>query len=299
MGVCLLTWLSIIGIYRLGPTQAGFFRAVLAEPIPDRGTRDAFNGLKANTPLHAVIAANWNFGSLINEFGRRATIVDEEQNLAKIRAMSEPVFCGENEDAALQFLKEHKATHLLLHPMDILQMNLHFFPSKELRENTKKAHPGTRLKLTEKTDQKLEYVVDTPVSIKINTETPLRTVTRMSLPLKWENDFFSISTPASIVINADHPEQTFSVKELIIADRQWYFPEAKIAGCVWIPSEIVRDRPLEFMDPIALYISPEARESLAVKLFWGEHSEHFKLVYKSPSTYGPIPVKIWEIHYEK
>ena len=299
MGVCLITWLSIIGIYRLGPTQAGFFGAVLAEPMPDRGTRDALNGLKANTALNAVIAANWNFGSLINELGRRATIVDEEQNLAKISALSKSVFCGENEDAALQFLKEHKATHLLLHPMDILQMNLHFFASKELRENTKKAHPGTRLKLTEKTDKKLEYVVDTPVSIKINTETPLRTVTRMSLAFKWENDFFSISTPASIVINDDHPEQTFSVKELIIADRQWYFPEAKIGGCVWIPSEIVRDRLLEFMDPIALYISPKARESLAVKLFWDEHSEHFKLVYKSPSTYGPIPIKIWEIHYEK
>ena len=299
IGVCLLTWLSIIGIYRLGPTQAGFFRAVLAEPIPDRGTRDALNGLKANTPLRAVIAASWNFGSLINEFGRRATIVDEEQNLAKIRAMLEPVFCGENEDAALQFLKEHKATHLLLHPMDILQMNLHFFAAEPLRENTRQFYPGTRLILTEKTDQKLEYVVATPVSIKINTEPPLRTVTRMSLPFKWENESFSISTPASIVINADHPEQTFSVKELIIADRQWYFPEAKIGGCVWIPSEIVRDRPLEFMNPIARYISPEARESLTVKLFLGEHSEHFKLVYESPSTYGPIPVKIWEIHYEE
>ena len=177
IGVCLLTWLSIIGIYRLGPTQAGFFRAVLAEPIPDRGTRDALNGLKANTPLRAVIAANWNFGSLINEFGRRTTIVDEEQNLAKIRGLSKAVFLGTNEEEALQFLKEHKATHLLLHPSDILQLNLHFFAAEPLRENTRQFYPGTRLTLTEKTDQKLEYVVDTPVYFKINTEPPLQTVT--------------------------------------------------------------------------------------------------------------------------
>ena len=299
IGVCLLTWLSIIGIYRLGPTQISFRGTLMAQPTRDRVTLDALNGIKTKIPSHAVIAADWNFGSLTNEIGRRTTIVDEEQNLAKIRGLSKAVFLGTNEEEALQFLKEHKATHLLLHPSDILQLNLHFFAAEPLRENTRQFYPGTRLTLTEKTDQKLEYVVDTPVSIKINTEPPLQTVTRMSLPFKWENESFSISTPASIVINADHPEQTFSVKELIIADRQWYFPEAKIGGCVWIPSEIVRDRPLEFMDPIARYISPEARESLAVKLFLGEHSAHFKLVYKSPSTYGPIPVKIWEIHYEE
>ncbi len=299
IGVCLLTWLSIIGIYRLGPTQKMFMATITAHPFRDGGMRDALNALKTDTASNAVIVANWNLGSMTNEIGRRTTIVDEEQDLPKIRAMSKAVFCGENEDAALQFLKEHRATHLLLHPSDILQLNLHFFAAEPLRENTRQFYPGTRLTLTEKTDQKLEYVVDTPVSIKINTTPPLRTVTRMSLPFKWENESFFISTPASIVINADHPEQAFSVKELIIADRQWYFPEAKIGGCVWIPSEIVRDRPLEFMDPIARYFSPEARESLAVKLFLGEHSEHLKLVYESPSTYGPIPIKIWEIHYEK
>ena len=299
IGVCLLAWLSIIGVYRLGPTQISFMATLMAQPTPDSATLDALNGMKTNIPSHAVIAADWNFGSMANEIGRRTTIVDEEQNLAKIRGLSKAVFLGTNEEEALQFLKEHKATHLLLQPMDILQLNLHFFAAEPLRENTRQFYPGTRLALTEKTDQKLEYVVDTPVSIKINTAPPLRTVTRMSLPFKWENESFFISTPASIVINADHPEQTFSVKELIIADRQWYFPEAKIGGCVWIPSEIVRDRPLEFMDPIARYFSPEARESLAVKLFLDEHSAHFKLVYKSPSTYGPIPVKIWEIHYEE
>ena len=297
--VCLLAWVSIIGIYRLGPTQIGFMATLMAQPPPDSATRDALNEVKTNIPSHAVIAADWNFGSMANEIGRRATIVDEEQNLAKIRALSKAVFCGTNEEEALQFLKEHKATHLLLHPSDILQLNLHFFAAEPLHENTRQFYPGTRLTLTEKTNQKLEYVVDTPVYFKINTEPSLQTVTRMSLPFKWENESFSISTPASIVINADHPEQTFSVKELIIADRQWYFPEAKIGGCVWIPSEIVRDRPLEFMDPIARYFSPEARESLAVKLFLGEHSTRFKLVYESPKSYGYVSLKMWEIHYEE
>lgn len=298
MGVCLLIWLSITGIYRLGPTQAGFMHAVQAQPIPQNGTRDALKGMKTNIPDHAVIAANWNMGSFINELGKRTTIVDEEQNLAKIRAMSQAVFCGTNEDEALHFLKEQRATHLLLHPMDILQLNLHFFAAKKLGENTRRIHPVTTLNLSEASDQKLEYDVDTPVYVKINTEAPQETVKRMILPFFWENESFSINSPASIVMNDDNPEQTFSVKELIIADRQWYFPEAKIGGCVWKPSEIVRDRQIGFMDSMVLYFSPEAREYFTVKLFFGEHSDHFKLIYESPKFYGVIPIKIWEIQYE-
>ena len=297
--VCLIAWLSIVGIYRLGPTQTGFMAMLTAQPQPDSGTRDALNGLKTHTPSNAVIAVNWNLGSMTNEIGRRTTIVDEEQNLTKIKAMSKAVFCGENEDAALQFLKEHRATHILLHPMDILQLNLHFFAATGLGENIEQVHQVVPLLLTDKSDQKLEYFVNYPLSLKINTETHQETVKKAIIPFLWENEGFAISSPPSIVIREGNSAKTVSVKELIIADGQWYFPEGKIGGCVWKYSKIVRDRSLESMDPIALYISPEARESLTVKLFLGEHSEHFKLVYKSPSTYGPIPIKIWEIHYEK
>ena len=299
MSVCLIVWLSITGIYRLGPTQIGFMETLTAQPPPDNGMRDALNGLKTNTPPDAVIAANWNLGSMTNEIGRRTTIVDEEQNLAKISAMSKAVFCGKNEDAALQFLKEHGATHILLHPMDILQLNLHFFAATGLDGNIEQVHPVIPLLLSDKSDQKLEYFVGYPLLIKINTEIHQETVKKVIIPFLWGNEGFTISSPPSIVIHEGNSAKTVSVKELIIADGQWYFPEGKIGGCVWKHSEIVRDVPLKSADPKALYISPEARESLTVKLFLGEHSAHFKLVYKSPSTYGPISVKIWEIHYEK
>ena len=299
MSVCLIAWLSIIGIYRLGSTQIGFTVTLMAEPSPDSGTREALNALKTDTASNAVIAANWSLGSMTNEIGRRTTIVDEEQNLAKISAMSKAVFCEENEDAALQFLKEHRATHILLHPMDILQLNLHFSASTGLGENVGEFSPVTPFKLSDKSDQKLEYLTDYPISIKINTKRDPETVKKVIIPFFWENEGFTISSPPSIVIREGNSAKTVSVKELIIADRQWYFPEAEIDGCVWKRSEIIRDVPLESSDPIAFYFSPEARESLTVKLFLGEHSEYFKLVYESPSTYGPISVKIWEIHYEK
>jgi hypothetical protein len=183
--------------------------------------------------------------------------------------------------------------------MDILQLNLHFFAGTGLGENVGEFSPVTPFKLSDKSNQKLEYLTDYPISIKINTKRDLERVKKVIIPFLWENKGFTISSPSSIVIRDGNSEKTVSVKELIIADRQWYFPEAEISGCVWKLSEIVRDVPLESADPKALYISPEARESLTVKLFLGEHSDHFKLVYESPSTYGPIPVKIWEIHYEK
>ena len=188
ISLCLLTWLITTGIYRLGPTQASFITAIRAQPIPDSGTRDALNGFKTNIPPHAVIAANWNFGSLINELGRRTTIVDEERNLEKIRAMSKTVFCGKSEDEALRFLKEHRATHVFLHPMDLSQLNLHFFASTGRSENIGQFHHVTLLKLFDKSDQKLEYVVDTPMSIKINTESPQEEVKRIIIPFKEESE---------------------------------------------------------------------------------------------------------------
>ncbi len=184
--VCLIAWLSIIGIYRLGPTQTGFMGTLTAEPLPDSGTRDALNGLKTHTSPNAVIAANWNLGSMTNEIGRRTTIVDEEQNLAKISAMSKAVFCGENEDAALQFLKEHRATHILLHPMDIFQLNFHFFAATGLDGTIEQVHPVVPLSLSDKSDQKLEYFVDYPLSIKINTETHQETMKKVIIPFLWE-----------------------------------------------------------------------------------------------------------------
>lgn len=295
--VCLITWLSITGIYRLGLTQTGFMTAITAQPPPDGETRHALNGIKTNTPPNAVIAANWNLGSITNELGRRATIVDEGQNLPKIRAFSQAVFCGENEDKALRFLKEHEATHILIHPMDIFQLNLHFFAATELDATLGRFNPITLLKLTEKSEQELEYIVDSHMPIELNTESQPVTVKKVIIPFFWEHESYAINSPASIIIYDGNSVKTVSVKELIIADRQWYFPEAKISGCVWKRSEIARDLPLEFTDPMAIYITPRARESMTIKLFLDEHSDYFRLVYESPRIYGAVPVKIWEIIY--
>ena len=276
-----------------------FMATITAHPFRDGGMRDVLNALKTDTASNAVIAANWSLGSIMNELGRRTTIVDEEQNLPKIRTMCKAVFCTEDEDEALQFLKEHKATHIVLNPMDILQLNLHFFAVTGLDENLGRSYPVTPLKLSDKSDRKLEYIVNYPISIKINTKYNLETVKKVIIPFLWGNEGFTISSPPSIVIHEGNSEKTVSVKELIIADRQWYFPEAEIDGCVWKRSGIIKDALLESSDPMALYFSPEARESLAVKLFWGEHSDHFKLVYESPLTSGVVPSKIWEIQYEE
>ena len=297
--VCLITWVSIIGIYRLGATQTGFIASITAQPFPDSGTRDALNWVNTNTPPDATIAAHWGFGSITNELGKRATIVDEEQNFEKIRSMSKVVFCGKNEVEALKFLKEHKATHILLHPEDISEFNIHYFASIGDNENIERFNTVFPLKLSDQSDNKLEYLIDHPAHIKGNTGYHPETVQKIVIPFLWEDKSFMINSPASIIIRGSNSIKTASVEELIIADRQWYFPGSEISGCIWKRGEIVRDISLESMDPLALYISPEARESLTVKLFFGEHSSHFKLVYESPPTYGINPVKIWEINYEE
>ena len=297
--VCLLTWVSIIGIYRLGPTQSAFITVASVNPYPDRYTRNAFNLIKTNTTSDAVIAANWTLGSMINEIAERATIVDEEQNFEKIREMSKVVFYGKNEDEALKFLKQHGATYLLLLPFDMLHLNIHYFAASGQSNVIEQFIPITPFTISDRSDQKLEYLANHPLEIKINTEYNPETVKKAIIPFAWEGESFTISNPASITIHENNSVKTVSVKELIIADRQWYFPDAEINGAVWKRSGITQDVSSKFTDLNALYISPEARESLVIKLFLGEHSDHFKLVYTSQESYGPVPIKIWEIQYEE
>ena len=83
-------------------------------PIFGKEFREAFEWIRAETKPESVVAAWWDYGSAINELGRRATIIDDEQLRYWVHLMARHVMMAQTEDEALEFLKTHKATHLML-----------------------------------------------------------------------------------------------------------------------------------------------------------------------------------------
>ena len=86
--------------------------------IPRSDEIKAFNWLKTNTSTKSVVAAWWEHGSRIEALAERATIIDQQHNPPRIRSMAREVFCAKTPEAALKFLKSHKATHLMIPAKD-------------------------------------------------------------------------------------------------------------------------------------------------------------------------------------
>ena len=82
---------------------------------PGRGSlAQAFDWIKSNLP-HSVVAAHWNHGSQLNVLAGVKTVVDQDHYIPHwIDLYRQHVNFAETESEALEFLKSHMATHLML-----------------------------------------------------------------------------------------------------------------------------------------------------------------------------------------
>ena len=84
--------------------------------IPGRGSlAQAFGWMKGNLPAHAVVAAHWNHGSQLNVLAGVKTIVDQDHYIPHwIGLYRQHINFAKTEREALEFLRSHRATHLML-----------------------------------------------------------------------------------------------------------------------------------------------------------------------------------------
>ena len=82
---------------------------------PGRGSiAQAFDWIKGNLP-HSVVAAHWNHGSQLNVLAGVKTVVDQDHYIPHwIDLYQQHVTFAKTEGEALEFLKSHMATHLML-----------------------------------------------------------------------------------------------------------------------------------------------------------------------------------------
>ena len=83
---------------------------------PGRGSlAHAFDWIKGNLPSSAVVAAHWNHGSQLNVLAGVKTIVDQDHYIPHwINLYRRHVNFAKTEREALEFLRSHSATHLML-----------------------------------------------------------------------------------------------------------------------------------------------------------------------------------------
>lgn len=291
--VVLLIWLNLTGLYTFGSVErAVIWGARQGGSYPNKVVRTACEWLKENTPQNAVIAADWGIGSAINELGRKTTIVDEEQNIPRILEMSQELFCG-TEDTARQFLQKYGVTHLLLSSDELGKLNIHSAASQPSAEiSAVSFQPGP-----EYTPETWHFI---PINESVIPEFQLDdihcqrsecSIKSISVISTWKNQLL-VKTPPEVVIQRQNKvQQKLTVKEVIIGEQSWYFPEGQLNASIWCVGNMDER---SYRNYQTIYLSEATREWFLVKLFLGEHSNRFKLVYESEAS-DKLQVKVWEV----
>ena len=257
-------------------------------PFPGQGSRsETFKWMQETLPKESVIAANWNYGTQLNILGGVNTIVDSDHFLPHwIHLYYRHVFCAPDEREALEFLKTHKATHLMLTEQGVLSRSRNY----------------SRMGSDENSDRQFELY-----QLR-RTETPIGTPYRMQprgtdTPLDFIDIVRTSSDMLSITANFKNESKAVAAGELgetlaraVRIERAVNLPTSQIAVDIE-NGGLILDFDPETRLSNAYYIPSLGWNSLAVKLFLrGKHTDIFVPVY--PTDEGNAKdIKVWEIHY--
>ena len=294
------------GIPYLLPNWASL-KVIQGVPKPDE--IKALNWLKTHTPVKSVVAAWWVQGSRIQALAERATIVDQQHNIPRIRSMAREVFCAETPEEALKFLKFHKATHLVFHPKEMFRL-AHIFtigsPQDTERNilveqfSTNKHTRDSSVLFQEKSTQQtsprpfqhsnpLEYTTERYLSCSQGDTSTKYVYVEYRLDRSFHKasvhiDDMNIS-PAYVIFDGKKEKNLHGSGVLVVTNVDVHDPH----------------QTLEYRH--AVYFNEKAYNLLAFKLYFlGSYTDHFKQVYPTQETENIDAssfndIKIWEINY--
>ena len=283
----------------------------------------AMSWVRENTPKDAVFAHWWDYGYWVQSLGERATVLDGGNFIGYWNhLMGRHVLTGQNETEALEFLKTHDATYLLIDPTDIGKypayssiggdenydryswisaFNLDERQTIEKRNETTYVYTGGTL-----LDQDIRWQNQIYPAEKAG-------IGAFTLNIKKEDDIATITQPTGIMI--------YNGKQSTIPLRYVYFNNKLIDfkqgfGCLFIIPRLTQTGINDFGS--ALYISEKSMNALWVKLYLLNQNEgNFELVHSEDSAvvkelnsrynltikdfiyYGDVqgPIKIWKVNY--
>lgn len=141
--------------------RAGYAAAEMRKPVPGHGTpiQQMLTWMKKTLPENTVVAANWGYGNHLNALGGVKTITDPDHFLPHwIHLYYRHVFCAQNTREALEFLKTHKATHLMLTKLGVISRARDY----SIVGSINKDRAFTYIPLLLLSDQRLSRIKETP-----------------------------------------------------------------------------------------------------------------------------------------
>ncbi len=268
----------VLGAMLFLPGNAGYMkRSVYAathmrRAIPGDGSlAQALAWINSSLSANSIMAAYWGYGGQLNVIGNVKTIIDHDHYIPHwIHLYNRYVFCAKNEQEALEYLKTHDVTHLMMTEWRLTSYagNNSFIGSNEENDRHFELH---------------ELVSDNPSIDARNRLKPKRN----STPLVFADIIQKSST--TITVSAHFRDRTTVQVHANISSPQTSIDLGNSGIVLFIDSQQRLNR--------AYYIPPIGWNSLAVKLFFrGETSLAFKPIYPIHKN-QPAKVKIWKILY--
>ena len=249
--------------------------ALMRSPIPRQAHLiEAFGWIKSEIP-NTIIAALWDFGTQLNVFGSVKTINDPDHFIPHwIPLYYRHVLYTQSEQEALEYLKTHGATHLMLTETEVIRK------SKDFSYVASNAHNDRHFKMYHLVRENTP--VDAPYRLRPHHthETPVAFVD------------IAQTTPKTLSVSMQLTDGTTVEKGIA------YEPDTQALHAVtFMDSGVIFYFDTGNQLYNAYYIPPIGWNSLAVKLFLRrEHSTAFQPIY--PTNGAPTAkVKIWEIRY--
>ncbi|MBI2105969.1 hypothetical protein HYT56_03985 [Candidatus Woesearchaeota archaeon] len=267
---------------------------------------------RENTPEHSIFSHWWDYGYWVQTNFGRATVTDGGNSKSSLNHfMGRTVLTGQDEIEALEFLKAHNTTHLLIVSDEIGKYPA--FSSIGADENWDRYSwlPPFQLD-SNKAQETRDYIVNvytgaTPLDWDFTYKGELfpkggSAIVGFFVPTKEINGTTVMENPQAVVINNGQQKQI--PLECIFANGQEIqFNQIGIKGCLMIIPSINGNN----VNPVgaALYISEKVRKTNFARLYLFDKGKYFKLVYSDDNQIplalfnGRIigPLKIWEISY--
>ncbi len=275
--LALLMWWDPAGSYA---KRSVFSARHLRTAIPgNTSIAKSFRWMKEQLPPTACVAANWGHGSQFNVLGGVKTIIDQDHYIQYwIHLFYRHVYCAQSNSEALEFLKTHKATHLLLSEQDLFRgAKTYSFIGSNAQDNREfELIPLLRNK----------YVNGKHTLVPI-VQNPFVTHINISHSVGDDSLITAIAELKNKRSNVDIPHTIYIGKTRIHSQKP---TEAETGGII-----LIFNKHRQFKS--GYYVPPIGWNSLAVRLFLrGESSEIFVPVYPEDGDVT-AEVKVWEIRY--
>lgn len=248
----------------------------------DTAVARAYRWMKTTLPSDSIVAANFDHGTLMNALGGVKTIIDQDHYLQHwIHLYNRHVFGALSGHEALEFLKTHHATHLLLSEEDVLY-GAGSFSRIGSDETDNRELKRTRMKL-------LRTETGAPWRLFEPKETPFAYI---DVPSDAETEFLTARLKSGGTVELPYVafSETSHKNATSVGSSE---AENEYGGVLLFFHEHDGHLNLER----GSYLPPATWNNLTVKLFMREeHTKAFVKIYPTDKTVK-AKVKIWEILY--